>query len=74
MQWIRRELDLADAALLYAGDDSSDEDVFREFPSAFTIRVGSGPTSARYRAASPADIWAMTGVFALRLESPSAAC
>jgi trehalose-6-phosphatase len=67
VRWIREKLDLDEASLLYAGDDSSDEDVFREFPHAFTIRVGSGPTRARYRAVSTIDIWALTGMIAVGL-------
>jgi len=35
------------------GDDRTDEDMFARLPrNAWTIRVGSGPTSARFRVAS----------------------
>ncbi|MFN7935532.1 MAG: trehalose-phosphatase [Bryobacteraceae bacterium] len=67
VDWIRQEFEFWDAALLYAGDDASDEDVFREFPHAITIRVGDGPTAARYRAESPMEIWALTGMIAASL-------
>lgn len=69
VRWIREEFEFSDAALLYAGDDASDEDVFRDFPCAFTIRVGNGPTRARYRAESPIEIWALTGMIAASLDA-----
>ncbi len=67
IRWIQKELDLDDALLLYAGDDASDEDVFREFPDALTIHVGHGYTQARFRAESPVEIWALLGTLASTL-------
>lgn len=40
--------------ILCAGDDYTDEDMFRSLPeSAYTIKVGQGDTSARYQTTSP---------------------
>jgi trehalose 6-phosphate synthase/phosphatase len=40
--------------VLAMGDDRTDEDLFSRLPkSAWTIRVGSGSTSARFRVAGP---------------------
>jgi trehalose 6-phosphate synthase/phosphatase len=40
--------------LLVAGDDRSDEDMFAAVPeSAWTIKIGPGPTRARFRLARP---------------------
>jgi trehalose 6-phosphate phosphatase len=46
----------AGAAYVYAGDDVSDEDVFRAFPEGVTIKIGGDAktTSAHYRLDSPA--------------------
>jgi trehalose 6-phosphate phosphatase len=57
-QWIRHQLGLEDALLIYAGDDASDEDVFAAFPGEITIKVGPGPTQASYVADSPDELWA----------------
>jgi len=58
-QWIRRELGLDDALVVYAGDDVSDEDAFEALPGAITIKVGVTPTQACYLASSPSEIWAL---------------
>ncbi len=43
--------------VLAAGDDRTDEDLFTSLPrSAWTIRVGAGPTSARFRLSDPRDV------------------
>ncbi len=45
--------------ILCAGDDSTDEDMFRELrddPSATTIKVGRGDTAARYAVSGPSDL------------------
>jgi trehalose 6-phosphate synthase/phosphatase len=43
--------------VLAAGDDRTDEDLFTSLPrSAWTIRVGTGPTSARFRLSDPRDV------------------
>lgn len=44
-------------AVLYAGDDVTDEHVFRRLPSAaITVKVGVGRTRAAYRTRSPATL------------------
>lgn len=46
-----------DAAWLAAGDDTTDEDLFRVLPErAISIRVGGGPTAARFGVAAPAAL------------------
>ena len=43
--------------VLAVGDDRTDEDLFASLPrSAWTIRVGSGSTAARFRLAGPRDV------------------
>jgi trehalose 6-phosphate synthase/phosphatase len=43
--------------VLAIGDDRTDEDLFASLPrSAWTIRVGSGSTAARFRLAGPRDV------------------
>lgn len=49
--WITRH------GIVYAGDDVTDEHAFDALPPpAVTIKVGRGPTRARYRTASPAAL------------------
>ena len=45
------------ALVLALGDDRTDEDLFRRLPrSAWTVRVGTGSTEARFRIATPRDV------------------
>lgn len=45
---------LDQVAVLYAGDDVTDEHVFTQLPAAaLTVKVGTGPTQARFRTRSP---------------------
>jgi trehalose 6-phosphate synthase/phosphatase len=40
--------------VLAMGDDRTDEDLFRRLPrSAWTVRVGDGSTTARFRVSGP---------------------
>jgi trehalose 6-phosphate synthase/phosphatase len=44
------------STVIVMGDDRSDEDMFAAVSaSAYSIRIGDGPTSARYRLATPSD-------------------
>jgi len=75
VRWIRRELDLADALVVYVGDDDSDEDAFSALPGQITIKVGAPPTQASYVADSPVEVWAflarLTGALASLPQPPS---
>ena len=42
-----------------AGDDHTDEDLFRALPEATTVHVGSPFSSARYHVRSPAEVRAL---------------
>ncbi len=55
---ILRRIDLSDDAVVFLGDDATDEDVFRELgPAAITVHIGSAstPSCARLNAHDPAD-------------------
>ncbi len=68
--WLRSEVGAA--AVLFAGDDETDEDVFRAAaPSDVTVRVGPGETAARYRAADPAEVIDLLGRIATVTASPT---
>lgn len=62
--WVKRLGMSPSASVLYAGDDRTDEDAFRElraaFPRAVTIRVGDPDhgetTAAEFRVETPADV------------------
>lgn len=46
--------------ILAAGDDATDEDLFKAMPpEAFTIKIGSGPTAAKQRLKSPGELLAL---------------
>ena len=50
--WAARPQDV-----FYAGDDVTDECVFEALAEGFTVKVGDGPTAARYIAADPDEIY-----------------
>ncbi len=52
-KWIRAKLGLERSLVIFAGDDVSDEEAFRELPGEVTVKVGGGPTAASYAAESP---------------------
>ena len=58
---LRRLVDeLGAAAAMYLGDDVTDEDGFRALgPDGVTVKVGEGPTDARYRVADTAGALAL---------------
>ena len=51
---ILKERAQAPGAILAAGDDHTDESMFRTLPEALTILVGNRPSAARFRVDSPA--------------------
>jgi len=52
--------DLGAAAAVYLGDDVTDEDGFRALgPADVTVKIGAGPTAARYRVPDPAGALAV---------------
>lgn len=56
---IANRISAADPSSLFLaiGDDRTDEDIFGALPTdAITIRVGPGPTRARYRLSGPAEV------------------
>ena len=68
--WLRSEVGAG--AVVFAGDDETDEDVFRAAaPSDVTVRVGPGETAARYRAADPAEVIDLLGRIATVSASPT---
>lgn len=52
-RWLDREWDF----ILAAGDDRTDEDMFAALPPhAYSIKVGTGPTRARFRLGGPMEL------------------
>lgn len=59
--WLNERYDF----VLVAGDDMTDEDMFKEVPDAsYSVKVGRGPTAARYRVTSCEDIQALLAALA----------
>lgn len=57
--WIRDQIGKPDIALIYIGDDTTDEDAFRVLTDGVTIRVGNSErTAARYYAESQSEVGA----------------
>lgn len=61
VQWMLDRLShcvTGEIGVCYIGDDATDEYVFRDFPEALTIRVGTGsPTSARFHARDTREVY-----------------
>jgi trehalose 6-phosphate phosphatase len=54
---LRMRDELGAAAVVYLGDDRTDEDAFRALPPGdVTVKVGEGETGARFRVADPAAV------------------
>lgn len=55
--WLAERFQIAPAAIIYLGDDATDEDAFRALSplGCLTFRVGSGPTSARWQISDVED-------------------
>jgi trehalose 6-phosphate phosphatase len=57
--WIRDQIGKTEIALIYIGDDTTDEDAFRALADGVTIRVGfTEGTAARYYAESQSEVGA----------------
>lgn len=55
--WIKNRLGLADAAMIYIGDDRTDEDAFAALPNEVTIVVGfNAKSKARFSLADPSAV------------------
>ena len=68
--WIRRELGLDDALVLYAGDDVSDEDAFAALPAGVTIKIGRSQTQAAYFSEGPPALWSLLEQLVTALSGP----
>ena len=56
---VRLAGELGATAVLYLGDDVTDEDAFRALADAVTVKVGDGDTAARHRVADLAGVQAV---------------
>jgi trehalose 6-phosphate phosphatase len=65
---LRLKDELGAAAVVYAGDDTTDEHAFADLaPTDVTVKVGPGPTVARHRVADPDALAALLTTFAATL-------
>ncbi|MGH9667196.1 MAG: trehalose-phosphatase [Bryobacteraceae bacterium] len=58
-RWIRDRLGARGWPIVCAGDDLTDEDMFVALPDAVSIKVGAGPTMARFRVADTGGLSAL---------------
>jgi trehalose 6-phosphate phosphatase len=57
LRWIQQRLGMRGTAVVYLGDDDTDEDAFAALPNEITVRVGHSPaTLANYRLANPDEV------------------
>jgi trehalose 6-phosphate phosphatase len=56
VEWILRQVGAEGTLPICIGDDKTDEDMFRALPSSVSIKVGSEPTTARYRVSDPDEV------------------
>ena len=65
---LRLREDLGAAAVVYAGDDTTDEHAFSDLPDGdVTVKVGPGDTAARYRVPDPDALCEVLAAFAAQL-------
>jgi trehalose 6-phosphate phosphatase len=65
---LRLKDELGAAAVVYAGDDTTDEHAFGDLAATdVTVKVGPGPTAARYRVADPDALARLLAGFAATL-------
>jgi len=73
-QWILRQLGDEGILPVCIGDDKTDEDIFRALPASISIKVGDGPTAARYRVSSSDQVRdVLQEIYALVKQRDSAA-
>jgi trehalose 6-phosphate phosphatase len=57
LRWIRQRIGVRYTAVVFLGDDLTDEDAFAALPGAITVRVGSpAATMANYHLANPDEV------------------
>jgi trehalose 6-phosphate phosphatase len=67
LRWIRQRIGVRYTAVVFLGDDLTDEDAFAALPGEITVRIGSAAaTLANYHLANPDEV----AVFLSRLTSP----
>lgn len=65
---LRLKDELGASAVVYAGDDTTDEHAFADLPDTdVTVKVGPGPTVARHRVPDPEALSGVLGAFAATL-------
>ncbi|GGH16386.1 trehalose-phosphatase [Silvibacterium dinghuense] len=55
-EWILQQIASPAPLIIAMGDDRTDEDIFRSVPDSISIKVGEGPTSARFRVGDPGEV------------------
>ena len=68
---VNGELDGEGLLAVYFGDDRTDEDAFVALPEGITVKVGPGPTGARYRASGPGEVHSFLKWLAMTFQARS---
>lgn len=55
-RWILKQFGQEGVLAVCAGDDRTDEDIFKALPDSISIKVGEGATAARYRVRGPLEL------------------
>jgi trehalose 6-phosphate phosphatase len=55
-RWILKQFGQEGVLAVCAGDDRTDEDIFKALPDSISIKVGEGATAARYRVLGPLEL------------------